>query len=157
MSGKAKANLEPRIHNRRATHEFFITAKLECGIVLQGSEVKSLRAGKAQLQDSFARVENGELILYNAHIDPYEKAALVTNHEAKRARKLLAHKREIKRLADETAQKGTTLIPLAMYFKGGRVKVEIGVGRGKQYHDKRDAIRKKEMDRDIRRAMTQRQ
>ena len=156
MAGKPKVNLEPRISNRRATHDYFITHKLECGIVLQGSEVKSLRHGKAQLQDSFARVEHGELILYNVHIDPYEKASVVTNHEVKRPRKLLAHKREIKRLSDELDQKGTTLVPLAFYFKDGRVKVELGVGRGKQAHDKRDAIKRKEMDKDIRRAMTHR-
>lgn len=156
MAGKAKDNLEPRISNRRATHDYFISAKLECGIVLQGSEVKSLRHGKAQLQDAFARIENGELFLYNVHIDPYEKSGPSTQHEAKRPRKLLAHKREIKRLTGETAEKGTTLVPLAMYFKDGRVKVEIGVGRGKQQHDKRDAIKRKEMEKDIRRAMTQR-
>src|SRR5258708_33831033 len=102
MSGKPKVNLEPRILNRRATHDYFITHKLECGIVLQGSELKSLRHGKAQLQDAFARVENGELMLYNLHIDPYEKASTVTNHEAKRPRKLPAHKPEINRLTDHT-------------------------------------------------------
>ena len=145
-----------RISNRRATHDYFITAKLECGVALVGSEVKSLRDGKAQLQDAYARIENGELYLYGAHIDPYEKAALAYNHDPRRPRKLLAHRREIKKLAGETSVKGTTLVPLAIYFKGGRAKVEIGVGRGKQQHDKRDAIRKKEMDREVRRAMSQR-
>ena len=145
-----------RISNRRATHDYFISAKLECGIALVGSEVKSLRDGKAQLQDSYARIENGELFLYGAHIDPYEKAALAYNHDPRRPRKLLAHRREIKKLVSETSIKGTTLVPLAIYFKGGRAKVEIGVGRGKQQHDKRDAIRKKEMDREVRRAMTHR-
>ena len=156
--GKGKENLSPRIANRKALHDYFISAKLECGIVLVGSEVKSLRAGKAQLQDAWASVEHGQLILHGAHIDPYEKAALVYNHEPKRDRKLLAHKREIKRLASEMEERATTLIPLAIYFKEGRVKVEIGVARGKQQHDKRDSIRKKEMDRDVRRAtMTHRQ
>lgn len=154
---KGKGNADaPRINNRRALHDYFISAKVECGIVLVGSEVKSLRDGKAQLQDAYARVENGELFLHGAHIDPYEKAALAYNHDPRRPRKLLAHRREIKKLEGETAVKGTTLIPLAIYFKGGRAKVEIGVGRGKQQHDKRDAIRKKEMDRDIRRAMSHR-
>ena len=151
-----KANVSPRIENRRAWHDYFIEAKLECGIVLQGSEVKSLRDGKGQLNDSFARVENGNLILYQAHIDPYAKAAIVYNHEPTRPRRLLAHRREIKKLEKETTQKGTTLIPLAIYFKDGRAKVEIGVAKGKQHHDKRDSIRKKEMDRDLRRAMSQR-
>ena len=146
----------PRINNRRATHDYFISAKLECGVALVGSEVKSLRDGKAQLQDAYARIENGELYLHGAHIDPYEKAALAYNHDPRRPRKLLAHRREIKKLAGETSVKGTTLIPLAIYFKGGRAKVEIGVGRGKHQHDKREAIRKKEMDREVRRAMSQR-
>ena len=151
-----KPNLSPRIENRRAWHEFHIEAKLECGLVLQGSEVKALREGKAQLQDSFARVERGELIMYQCHIDPYTKAAIAYNHEPMRPRKLLAHRREIKKLETETTQRGTTLIPLAIYFKDGRAKVEIGVAKGKQQHDKRDAIRKKEMDRELRRAMSHR-
>ena len=160
MAGKGKGKGggdAPRINNRRATHDYFITAKVECGIALVGSEVKSLRDGKAQLQDAYARIEHGELFLHGAHIDPYEKAALAYNHDPRRTRKLLAHRREIKKLEGEMGVKGTTLIPLAIYFKGGRAKVEIGVGRGKQQHDKRDAIRKKEMDREVRRAMSQRQ
>ena len=154
---KGSANSSPRISNRRALHDYFISAKLECGMMLVGSEVKSLRDGKAQLQDAYARIENGELYLHGAHIDPYEKAALVYNHDPRRPRKLLLHKREIKKLEGETSVKGTTLIPLAIYFKGGRAKVEIGVARGKQQHDKRDSIRKKEMDRELRRAMSRRQ
>jgi SsrA-binding protein len=154
--GKRAGNSTPRISNHRALHDYFISAKLECGMALVGSEVKSLRAGKAQLQDSYARIENGELFLHGAHIDPYEKAALVYNHDPRRTRKLLLHRRELKKLEGETSVKGTTLIPLAMYFKDGRAKVEIGVARGKQQHDKRDAIRKKEMDRELRRAMSPR-
>jgi SsrA-binding protein len=154
---KGKENLSPRINNRRAFHEYFIDSKLECGIALVGSEVKSLRAGKAQLQDSYAKIQNGELFLMGAHIDPYEKAALVYNHEPRRDRKLLVHKRELKKLAGEMDQRNTTLIPLAIYFVKGRAKVEIGVARGKQHHDKRASIKKKEMDREIRKAtMTQR-
>ncbi len=154
MSGKEKPNLSPRISNRRALHQYFIAAKLECGIVLVGSEVKSLRQGKAQLQDAFARVEKGELLLHNAHIDPYDKAGAGANHEPKRSRKLLAHRREIHRLEGEMTQKGTTLIPLAIYFKGGRAKVELGVARGKHEHDKRESIRRREMEREIRKAMS---
>src|SRR5271168_1745627 len=102
MAARDKANLAPRINNRRATHEYFITHKLECGIVLQGSEVKSLRAGKAQLQEAYARVEGGELMLHGCHIDPYDNAT-VNSHDPLRPRKLLAHKREIRKLADETS------------------------------------------------------
>jgi SsrA-binding protein len=153
---KGKANFSPRIENRKAWHDYHIDAKLECGIALVGSEVKALREGKAQLNDAFARIERGQLILYQCHIDPYTKAALAYNHEPTRPRKLLAHRREIKKLDGETQQRGTTLIPLAIYFKDGRAKVELGVARGKQQHDKRDSIRKKEMDREMRRAMSHR-
>ena len=106
--------------------------------------------------EHFMVIERGQLILYQCHIDPYAKAALVYNHEPKRPRRLLAHRREIKKLDAETQTRGTTLIPLAIYFKDGRAKVELGVGRGKQHHDKRDAIRKKEQDRELRRAMSHR-
>src|SRR3954471_22162849 len=154
---KGKDNVAPRINNRRALHDYFIDAKLECGIALVGSEVKSLRAGKAALQDAFAKVINGELFLVGAHIDPYEKAALTYNHEPRRDRKLLVHKRELKKLVGATEdQHRATLIPLAIYFKNGRAKVEIGVARGKQQHDKRASIKKREIDAEIRRAMTQR-
>lgn len=148
-------NLSPRISNRRALHEFFIEAKLECGIVLTGSEVKSLRNGRASLQEAYAKIENGELYLFQSHIDPYDNASHY-NHLPTRDRKLLAHRREIHRLEKETAVKGVTLIPLAIYFKDGKVKVEIGVAHHKQEHDKRDTIRKKEMDRDLRRQTTKR-
>jgi SsrA-binding protein len=150
MKEAPRANLSPRINNRKALHDYFISAKLECGIVLLGSEVKSLRLGKCQLAESYARVENGELLLHGCHIDPYEKAAI--GHEPLRERKLLAHRREIRRLEGETAERGVTLIPLAIYFKDGRAKVELGVAHGRQHHDKRAAIRKKEQDRDLRRA-----
>jgi SsrA-binding protein len=151
-----KDNLSPRIENRRAWHDYFIEAKIECGMVLVGSEVKSLRGGKASLQEAFARVDGNILVLYQCHIDPYEKAASVNNHEPTRERKLLVHKRELKRLVDATKVRGTTLIPLAIYFKDGRAKVEIGVGRGKQQHDKRQTIKKKEQDRELRRIQMQR-
>ena len=153
---KGAQNLSPRIENRRAWHDFFIEAKLECGMALVGSEVKSLRLGKAHLQDSFARIERGQLILHNCHIDPYEKASAEWNHDPVRERKLLVHKRELRRLADATKSRGTTLIPLAIYFKDGRAKLELGVARGKQQHDKRDTIKKKEQDRELRRIQMQR-
>lgn len=154
---KGKDNVAPRISNRRALHDYFISAKIECGIVLVGSEVKSLREGRAQLQDAYAAIHHGELYLHGAHIDPYTKAAIVYNHDPRRDRKLLVHRRELKKLEAETGTKGTTLIPLAIYFKDGRAKVEIGVAKGKQHHDKRESIKKKEMDRELRKIMTKRQ
>jgi SsrA-binding protein len=152
---KGKDNLSPRINNRRALHDYFISGKLECGMALMGSEVKSLRLGKCQLNESFARVENGRLVLHGCHIDPYEKAGKYS-HEPMRERFLLAHKREIHRLETETQQRGVTLIPLAVYFKNGYAKIEIGVAKGKQQHDKRAAIREKEQKRDLRRTMMKR-
>jgi SsrA-binding protein len=156
MARQEDASSGPRINNRKALHEYHIDAKLECGIALVGTEVKVLRLGQAQLHEAFARVENGELWLYGLHIDPYKQAAAMFNHQPVRSRKLLAHRREIRKLEDATRERGTTLIPLAIYFKGGRAKVEIGVGRGKHFHDKRAAIKKKEMDRDLRRSMMRR-
>jgi SsrA-binding protein len=155
MKDRAPQNFSPRIANRRAMHEYFISAKIECGIALLGSEVKSLRWGRCQLAESFARIENGQLILHGCHIDPYEKAQV--NHEPLRERKLLVHKRELRRLQSETADRGTTLIPLAIYFKDGLAKLELGVAHGKKAHDKRQSIKKKEQDRDMRRAITRRQ
>jgi SsrA-binding protein len=149
MKGRPPGNFNPRIANRRAMHDYFITHKIECGMALLGSEVKSLRLGRAQLTESFARVERGELILHGMHIDPYEKAHI--GHEPLRERKLLVHKRELRRLEEETQTRGTTLIPLAVYFKDNRAKLELGVARGKQQHDKRDSIKRKEQDRELRR------
>lgn len=155
--GKGPNNNAPRIANRRALHDYFIEAKLECGIALLGSEVKSLRMGKGQLQEAFVRVERGQLVLHGLHIDPYAPATKY-NHEPLRQRRLLAHRREIKKLESATTEgKGVTLIPLALYFKDGRVKVEVGVARGKQQHDKRATIRKKEQDRELRKVMSRRQ
>jgi SsrA-binding protein len=156
MASKEQGKFAPRIGNRRALHEYFITAKIECGIALQGSEVKSLRQGKASLQEAYARIETDGLTLHNAHIDPYEKATIAWNHDPKRPRRLLVHKRELRKLEQETREKGTTLIPLAVYFKGGRAKVEIGVARGKQKYDKRETIKRKEQDRELRRVMSRR-
>src|SRR5271170_7827757 len=144
MKDKAPQNFAPRIANRRAMHDYFISAKIECGLVLLGSEVKSLRWGHCQLAESYARIDNGQLILHGCHIDPYEKAAI--GHDPLRERKLRVHKRELHRLEAETTQSGSTLIPLAIYFKDGRAKLELGVARGKQRHDKRESIKRKEQD-----------
>jgi SsrA-binding protein len=157
MAKPPKGDSSARITNRRALHDYFVEAKIECGMVLVGSEVKSLRDGHAQLQEAYGSIEGGELWLKGAHIDPYSKAAIVYNHEPRRDRKLLLHKRELSKLVSELETRGTTLIPLAIYFKGGRAKCEIGVARGKQRHDKRESIKQKEIAREMRRAMTTRQ
>ena len=141
--------------NRRARFEYHVESKLEAGIALTGTEVKSLRDGSAQLSDSYAIGKNGELWLFNAQIPPYKPAGPLSNHEPKRTRKLLLHRREIERLSEQQAKGGYALIPLSMYFKDGRVKVEIGVCKGKTGQDKRDTIAereaKREMDREKRR------
>jgi SsrA-binding protein len=153
---KDEKNSGPRITNRRAFHDYFISAKLECGIVLAGSEVKSLRQGKAQLTDSYARIEGNRLVLHGCHIDPYEKASAQDNHDPKRQRTLLVHRREMHKLESELMQRGVTLVPLSIYFKKGIAKLELGVAKGKQQYDKRESIKRKEQDRELRRAMTQR-
>lgn len=135
-------------------HEYFISAKLECGIALVGTEVKSLRQGHAHLHESYARIEHGRLVLHGCHIDPYEKASAQANHDPIRERLLLVHKREIRKLESELRERGTTLVPLSIYFKQGMAKLELGVARGKQQHDKRDTIRRKEQDREMRRIMS---
>ena len=137
MARKDEQNQSPRINNRRALHDYHIEAKLECGIALQGTEVKALRLGHASFTRRLRRVENGELWLYGLHIDPYRQAAAMYNHQPERSRKLLAHRREIKKLADATKEKGMTLVPLSIYFKDGRAKLELAVAHGKQSHDKR--------------------
>lgn len=138
--------------NKSAHHEYFIEETYEAGIVLSGTEVKSIRQGKVNLKDSFARVEAGEVILYNMHISPYEKGN-VFNKDPLRNRKLLLNRREIKKLIGYTAQKGYSLIPVNMYFKGSLVKVELGVAKGKKLYDKRDDMAnrdaKREMEREL--------
>ena len=138
--------------NRRARHDFYIEETIEAGIVLTGSEVKSLRAGKAQLKDSYRRVQGGEVWLWNAHISPYAAAAQF-GHEPTRARKLLLHRREIGRLLGKVQERGLTLVPLRMYFKHGRAKVELGLARGKKLYDKRAALKERETRREVDRAM----
>ena len=136
--------------NRQARHDFTILESFEVGIALKGTEVKSLRAHKASLSDSFARVDGGELFLYNMHINPYEFGSY-TNVESKRKRKLLAHKKQIVKLAGYTTQKGATIIPLKVYFKRGLAKIEIALAKGKRQYDKREAIKKREAKREVER------
>jgi SsrA-binding protein len=138
--------------NRAAGHNYFLLEKFETGIVLTGTEVKSIRAGHGNLKDAYAIVKDGELWLLNAHIGPYEHGNIF-NHEPLRTRKLLVHKNEVLKLQGKTQQKGLTLIPTRIYFKGGRVKVEIAVARGKQLWDKRETERRKTADREAKAAI----
>jgi len=138
--------------NRRARHEYEILDTFEAGIALLGPEVKSLRNGKANLTDGYAFIRRSEVFLANVHIGPYEKAWR-DNVEPRRQRKLLLHRAEISRLEGKVAERGLTLIPLRLYFKNGRAKVELGLCRGKQRHDKRESIRQRESERDLQRAL----
>lgn len=133
--------------NRKARHEYSILQSYEAGIVLQGTEVKSLRQGKANLVDSYANIKNGELWLFGAHISEYTQGN-INNHEPARTRKLLLKSNEIRKLIGKVKEKGLTLIPLRLYFKEGKVKVELALAKGKKVYDKREAIAKKDMQRD---------
>ncbi|MBD3271267.1 MAG: SsrA-binding protein SmpB [Elusimicrobia bacterium] len=136
--------------NHRARRDYFIEEEYEAGMVLTGNEVKSIRNGKINLQDGLARIENQEIYLYNVHIAPYAFASN-QDYEPKRTRKLLLHKREINRLYGITQRKGYTLVPLSIYFKKGRAKLNLGVGKGKKQFDKRDTIKKRELSRSLQR------
>ncbi|MGI9099273.1 MAG: SsrA-binding protein SmpB [Solirubrobacteraceae bacterium] len=138
--------------NRYASYRFALLERLECGIALQGTEVKSLRDGGAQLKDGYALVRDGELWLHNVHIPPYGPAA-ADNHEPERDRRLLAHRRQIDKLAGQVKEKGLTLVPTRMYFSDGRAKVEIALAKGKDRFDKREAIKERETKRDMDRAL----
>ena len=150
----AKKDIAQKIicQNKLARLNYFIEDTYETGIVLVGTEVKALRDGKANLKDSYALVQNGEVFLYDLHIGPYTHGNRA-NHEPLRVRKLLLHKGEIKRLYGKAQEKGMTLVPLKMYFKAGKVKMEIGVGKGKKLYDKREDIKKKDDMRDMARGM----
>ncbi len=141
--------------NKKARHNYFIEESLEAGIVLKGSEVKSLREGKANMLDSYATVERGEIWLHNCHINPYSPASQFSHHPL-RKRKLLLNKREINRLIGKSQEKGYNLIPLKMYFKDGKAKLELSLAKAKKLHDKRATIKKREADREIDKAMKSR-
>lgn len=145
-------SIRPICTNRKARHEYEIGEVIEAGLVLRGSEVKSLRDGGAHLNDAYVQFRDGEAYLVGAHIAPYRHANRL-NHEPLRERKLLLHAREMHRLQSKVAERGLTLIPLRMYFNGARAKVELGLARGKKLHDKRADIRKREADRDMERAI----
>ena len=148
--GKRKAAAGDVATNRRAAHRYHLIDRWEAGIQLQGSEVKSLRAGQVQLKDGYASLDDGEVWLHNVHISPYEPASR-ENHEAERPRKLLLHRREIEKIVGSTAEKGLTLVPTRVYFKGPRAKVEIALARGKDVGDKRRAMRDRDTKREIER------
>jgi SsrA-binding protein len=137
--------------NRRARHEYAILETYEAGVVLRGTEVKSLRAGLVNFKDSYATVRNGEVWLLGCHINPYSHGT-DANHDPERDRKLLLHSKEISKLSGKVAERGLTLIPLKLYFKSGRAKLELGLGRGKKLHDKRSTLREREVKREMDRA-----
>ncbi len=141
--------------NRKAFHDYHILETFEAGIALLGTEVKGIREGRANLRDSYAQVDRGEVWLHNVHINPYSHRGYV-DHDPRRKRRLLLHRYEIRKLIGKTVEKGLTLVPTRLYFKNGRVKVSIALAKGKQAHDKRDAIRQREVDRETRAAVKER-
>ena len=145
----AQANIA---ENRKAYHDFHILDTYEAGIVLLGTEVKAIREGRVNLRDSFARLENGEVFLYNVNISPYSHRGYA-HHEPLRRRKLLLHREEIRKLTGKTVEKGMTLVPVRMYFKDGRVKVAVSLAKGKKEYDKRETIKRREADRETRAAI----
>ncbi|PZC46092.1 MAG: SsrA-binding protein [Chloroflexi bacterium] len=140
------------VSNRKAFHDYEILDKVEAGLVLTGSEIKSIRAGRVNLGDAFAKPERGELWLMNMHISPYPQAGIY-NHEPYRPRKLLLHRSQVEDLAAQASQKGLTLVPLRLYIKDHHAKMEIGIARGRRQYDKRNVVAKREADRDMRRAL----
>lgn len=149
------AELKVIAHNRKAFHDYHILETFEAGLVLAGSEIKSIRAGQVNLKDAYARPEDGQLWLYNSHISHY-KAASRNQHDVDRRRKLLMHRKQIDSLVDKLTQKSLTMVPLRLYIKGGIAKVELGLAQGKRQYDKRDAIARRETAREIDRTMKDR-
>ena len=141
--------------NRKAFHDYHILETFEAGVALLGTEVKSIRGGNVNLRDSFARVEDGEVWIYNVHISPYSNRGYV-DHEPTRRRKLLLHKQEIRKLIGKTVERGMTLVPTRLYYKDGRIKVALGLAKGKKAHDKRETIKRREADRETRAAVKER-
>ena len=141
--------------NKRAYHEYEIQDRLECGVVLTGTEVKSLRDGHASLEDAYAKLEGGEVWMIGSDIPEYAMGNRM-NHKPKRPRKLLLHRQEINKFAGKASERGFTLVPLRLYFKDGRAKVELGVGKGRKLNDKREVVAKRDADREVQRALAQR-
>jgi SsrA-binding protein len=155
MATKPQAGEKLIASNKKALHEYFVVQKLEAGLVLTGTEVKALRDGKANLKDAYVIFKNEEAYLFGLHISAYSHGN-IQNHEPDRTRKLLLHRRELEKLHGQTAEKGLTVVPLRLYFKGARVKAEIAVVRGKRQYDKRDTERTRELDREAAAAMKER-
>ena len=156
MAKAQAAPAQPVSVNRKAFHDYFIEEEYEAGIVLTGSEIKSIRAGRVNLRGAFVRVDNEEAWLLDAHISPYEQSGTHFNHEPTRPRKLLLHRREINRLMGRLDAKGLTLVPLDIHFKGRRAKVKLGLARGKKLFDKRDAVAERDASRQIERVLKER-
>ena len=152
----AKQEIKLIANNKKAYHDYYIEETYECGIELFGTEVKSMRLGQCSLKESFIRIRNEEVFVFGMHISPYEKGSIF-NTDPLRTKRLLMHKQEIRRLDQAVSLKGLTLVPLELYLKDGRVKMELGVCRGKQVHDKRDTIAKRDSDREIRRVLREKQ
>ena len=148
----AKEEMKLVANNKKAYHDYFIEEKYEAGIVLHGTEVKSMRMGKCSIKEAFIRIENGEVYAYGMHISPYEKGNIF-NKDPLRPKKLLLHKQQIRKLIGSSAEKGYTLVPLQVYFKDGRAKIEIGLARGKKLYDKRQDIAKKDQMREAAKEM----
>ena len=146
----AKDHIKIIAENRKARHEYFIEDRFEAGMVLKGTEVKSLRQGRANLKDSYARIKKGELYIHQLHISPYP-FAYYNNHDPLRVRKLLMHHYEIKQLYGKMNERGYTLVPLRLYFREGKVKIELGLAKGKRHYDKRETIRRRDEQRDLER------
>jgi SsrA-binding protein len=152
MKNTEKSNFKKIAENRAARHEFHIIESYEAGVELFGTEVKSIRGGGVNLKDSWIAIEKGEMFARHVHVSPYEKGNIF-NRDPMRDKKLLMHKREIKKLYDQVKREGLTLVPLSMYFKGSRVKIQVGLCKGKKLHDKRETIAKREVDRKLDRVM----
>ena len=156
MAKTAREEAQKNIaENRKAFHDYHIVETFEAGIVLDGTEVKAIREGSANLRDSFARLEDGQVWVYNVHINPYSHRGYA-DHLPTRKRKLLLHRHEIRKLIGKTVEKGMTLVPTKLYFKNGHVKVALGLAKGKQAHDKRETIKRREADRETRAAVKER-
>ena len=158
MADKTERELAQRViaDNRKARHDYHILETWEAGVALLGTEIKSIREGRVNLRDSYARTQDGEVWMMNVHISPYSHRGYA-DHSETRQRKLLLHRHEIRKLIGRTAEKGLTLVPLQLYFKKGRVKVLLGLAKGKQAHDKRETLRRREVDRETRAAVKSRQ
>jgi len=155
MSEKSKDNFKKIAENRAARHEYFVLESYEAGVELFGTEVKSIRAGGVNLKDSWIIVESGQMYARHVHVSPYEKGNIF-NRDPMRDKRLLMHKKEIRKLYDQVKREGLTLIPLSMYFKGSRVKLQVGLCKGKKLHDKRESTMKREVDRKLDRVMKSR-